>query len=212
LEGRDEYVENLFSQFRKDLEKAAKTLRQNIKVTEEGNSKAILIFTLVTIIFFLPLSFIVSVFGMNTSDIRDMKSNQTLFWLTALLVTGTVGTISLVVAYGHTDIVGAIQKCRYNLATKMHMFRHHRRPWNLNKHRKDKERADDSNSAAMGIQKRLFDSHRSDSWLHSKRWSSRRKNTDSHGPRVPVRTATGKTLPERHRKKVRIDDPLGSSE
>lgn len=209
-EGRDEYVENLFSQFRKELERATKALRHNIEITEEGNSKAILIFTLVTIIF-LPLSFVASVFGMNTSDIRDMNSDQTLFWAIALPVTGTIGTISLIAAYRHTDIVEGIQKFKDNFAMKRHRYSHHRRPWNRNKHRTDEERAYDSNSAAIGTLKRPFDSQRSDPWLHSKRWSSHKQKTDSHGPRILVRTATGKTLHEKPKRRVRTAEIPGGS-
>ncbi|KAJ5020311.1 hypothetical protein PSV08DRAFT_223167 [Bipolaris maydis] len=209
-EGRDEYVENIFSQFRKDLEKATKALRHNIEITEEGDSKAILIFTLVTIIF-LPLSFVASVFGMNTSDIRDMDSDQTLFWAIALPVTITIGTISLIAAYRHTDIREGIQKFKDSLAMKRHRYSHRRRPWNRNKHRTDEERAYGSNNAAIGMLKRRFDSQRSDPWLQSKRWSSRRQKTGSHGPRVLVRTATGKTLHEKPKRRVRTADIPGSS-
>ncbi|KAI1602358.1 hypothetical protein PtrCC142_005358 [Pyrenophora tritici-repentis] len=52
------------------LEKSTKVLRYNIEIAEKGNTRAIRVFTLVTIIL-LPLSFISSLFGMNTSDIRD---------------------------------------------------------------------------------------------------------------------------------------------
>jgi hypothetical protein len=83
----------------KEADKLADTLRHNISIAEEGNSKAIFIFTLVTIIF-LPLSFVSSVFGMNTVDVRDMASTQTLFWAIALPVTAAVGGISLLAAYG----------------------------------------------------------------------------------------------------------------
>lgn len=62
----------------KEADKLAESLRHNIDVAEEGNSKVILVFTLVTIVF-LPLSFVSSVFGMNTVDVRSMDSTQTLF-------------------------------------------------------------------------------------------------------------------------------------
>jgi hypothetical protein len=83
----------------KEADKLAAFLRHNIDIAEEGNSKAILIFTLVTIVF-LPLSFVSSVFGMNTTDVRNMASTQTLFWAVALPVTAAVGGISLLAAYG----------------------------------------------------------------------------------------------------------------
>ncbi|EUC47446.1 hypothetical protein COCMIDRAFT_34980 [Bipolaris oryzae ATCC 44560] len=205
---RDEYVENLFSQFRNDLEKAAKALRHNIEITDEGNSKAILIFTLATIIF-LPLSFIASVFGMNTSDIRDMNSNQALFWAIALPVTATIGAISLVAAYGNVSIVDRIRKLKNNVTMKRPTTQ---LPWKRIKHKTDEERADDPNIAAIAKRERRFNAHRSDLWLHSKRWPSRRQKTNSHDPRVLVRTATGKTLHTKPKRRVREADALDSSE
>jgi hypothetical protein len=82
-----------------EADKLAESLRHNIAIVEEGDSKAILIFTLVTIVF-LPLSFVSSVFGMNTVDVRDMASTQKLFWAVALPVTAAVGGMSLLAAYG----------------------------------------------------------------------------------------------------------------
>jgi Mg2+ and Co2+ transporter CorA len=60
------------------IKKTAQILRYNIEVAEEGNSKAVLVFTLVTIIF-LPLSFVASLFGMNTADMRNIENNQSIF-------------------------------------------------------------------------------------------------------------------------------------
>jgi hypothetical protein len=91
------------SDLRKQLAKTTQVLRYNIEIQEEGDSKAILVFTLVTIIF-LPLSFVASVFGMNTVDIRDMDSSQWIFWATALPVTATIGGVSLLLAYYGTQM------------------------------------------------------------------------------------------------------------
>jgi hypothetical protein len=64
---------------------------QLVNIRLEDHGKAILVFTIVTIIF-LPLSFVSSFFGMNFSDIRDMESTQRLFWIvSASLTVGTVG-------------------------------------------------------------------------------------------------------------------------
>jgi hypothetical protein len=82
-----------------EADKLAESLRHSIAIVEEGDSKAIFIFTLVTIVF-LPLSFVSSVFGMNTVDVRDMASTQKLFWIVALPVTAAVGGMSLLAAYG----------------------------------------------------------------------------------------------------------------
>jgi hypothetical protein len=50
---------------------------------------AIFAFTVVTSIF-LPLSSIAGIFGMNTTDVRDMSSGQWLYWAVAIPVTGAV--------------------------------------------------------------------------------------------------------------------------
>ncbi|KAM7217999.1 hypothetical protein V8F06_006682 [Rhypophila decipiens] len=60
--------------------KAQSALLISMKTERQG--VAIFGFTLVTIIF-LPLSFVTSYFGMNTSDIRDMEKGQSLFWTIA---------------------------------------------------------------------------------------------------------------------------------
>jgi len=85
------------------IEKTAQVLRYNIEVAEEGDSKAVLVFTLVTIVF-LPLSFVASLFGMNTSDMRNLSNNQSIFWAVALPLTAIIGGISLLVAYSGTQI------------------------------------------------------------------------------------------------------------
>lgn len=73
---------------------------QLVNIRLEDHGKAILVFTIVTIIF-LPLSFISSFFGMNFSDIRDMESTQRLFWLVASCLTvATVGFSLLLAFYG----------------------------------------------------------------------------------------------------------------
>lgn len=102
-----------------EADKLAKTLLHNISIIEEGNSKAILIFTLVTIIF-LPLSFVSSVFGMNTVDIRDMASTQTLFWAIALPVTAAVGGISLMAVYGGPTYRRIVQRVK-RVEIKVHV-------------------------------------------------------------------------------------------
>jgi uncharacterized membrane protein YidH (DUF202 family) len=74
---------------------------QLVNIRLEDHGKAILVFTIVTIIF-LPLNFVSSFFGMNFKDIRDMKRTQWLFWAVALCVTAAVVALSLFVAFsGH---------------------------------------------------------------------------------------------------------------
>jgi hypothetical protein len=73
---------------------------QLVNIRLEDHGKAILVFTIVTIIF-LPLSFISSFFGMNFADIRGMESTQRLFWLIAgCLTVGTVGFSLFLAFYG----------------------------------------------------------------------------------------------------------------
>jgi uncharacterized membrane protein (DUF485 family) len=52
-------------------------------VRKESNSKAITLFTIVTVIF-LPLSFVTSYLGMNSVDIRGGSFTQGLFWAIAM--------------------------------------------------------------------------------------------------------------------------------
>ena len=73
---------------------------QLVNIRLEDHGKAILVFTMVTIIF-LPLSFISSFFGMNFSDIRDMEQTQRLFWIVAgSLTVGTVAFSVFLAFYG----------------------------------------------------------------------------------------------------------------
>jgi Mg2+ and Co2+ transporter CorA len=73
---------------------------QLVNIRLEDHGKAILVFTIVTIIF-LPLSFSSSFFGMNFSDIRDMEQTQRLFWVVAgSLTVGTVAFSVFLAFYG----------------------------------------------------------------------------------------------------------------
>jgi Mg2+ and Co2+ transporter CorA len=73
---------------------------QLVNIRLEDHGKAILVFTIVTIVF-LPLSFISSFFGMNFSDIRDMEQTQRLFWIVAASLTaGTVSFSVFLAFYG----------------------------------------------------------------------------------------------------------------
>ncbi|KAI1087686.1 hypothetical protein F5B19DRAFT_497148 [Rostrohypoxylon terebratum] len=73
-------------------------VRQTIEILEENHGKAIRVFTIVTV-FFLPLSFVTSFFGMNTTDIRDTDYDQRLFWAVSLPVTFVV--LALAFFYGY---------------------------------------------------------------------------------------------------------------
>jgi hypothetical protein len=103
LLARKKEMERNSKKLHNQIEKTAQVLRYNIEVAEEGDSKAVLVFTLVTIIF-LPLSFVASLFGMNTADMRNLENNQSIFWAVALPLTALIGGLSLIVAYGGTQL------------------------------------------------------------------------------------------------------------
>ncbi|KAK5164777.1 uncharacterized protein LTR77_009441 [Saxophila tyrrhenica] len=71
---------------------------QLVNIRLEDHGKAILVFTVVTIVF-LPLNFVSSFFGMNFSDIRDMAQTQWLFWAVAICVTTAVVAASVFLAF-----------------------------------------------------------------------------------------------------------------
>lgn len=83
------FVEQRESEFRK-LEGFANSLDRTIAYkmdsTRDRQERAIYAFTLVTIIF-LPISAVSSIFGMNTTDVRDMEYSQGLYWAVALPLT-----------------------------------------------------------------------------------------------------------------------------
>jgi Mg2+ and Co2+ transporter CorA len=76
----------------------SESTKQSAEINEEDHGKAILVFTLVTTIF-LPLSFVTSYLGMNTSDIRDMDKKQALFWEIAIPLTTLTIFIMMTIAY-----------------------------------------------------------------------------------------------------------------
>ncbi|PCD22539.1 hypothetical protein FGRA07_03909 [Fusarium graminearum] len=80
-----------FSDFSIDLERA---ITYKMEFTRDRQERAIYAFTLVTIIF-LPISAVSSIFGMNTTDVRDMPYSQWLYWAVAIPVTIVVILIGL---------------------------------------------------------------------------------------------------------------------
>ncbi|KPI40498.1 uncharacterized protein AB675_7615 [Cyphellophora attinorum] len=76
------FLDDMIDHFRtlKNYAGEAETMTSNsIDVSNEGNNKAIFVFTLITIVF-LPLNFISSILGMNTTDIRTTSRSSKLFW------------------------------------------------------------------------------------------------------------------------------------
>ncbi|KAK4210290.1 hypothetical protein QBC37DRAFT_35864 [Rhypophila decipiens] len=68
--------------------------RDMLDTTKFRQENAIYAFTIVTIVF-LPLSAVASIFGMNTSDIRDMDGGQWIYWATAVPVTAVTVLLGL---------------------------------------------------------------------------------------------------------------------
>ncbi|KAI0437042.1 hypothetical protein F4803DRAFT_556393 [Xylaria telfairii] len=90
-------VEQRLAEFRQFRRKAQALQQANTHKTEtrkDYHDQAVYAFTIVTVIF-LPLSAISSIFGMNTSDIRDLEQGQWLYWATAVPVTLGVILIGL---------------------------------------------------------------------------------------------------------------------
>ena len=97
LESTSQRIDD-FDELRAQAETARFLAAQSISLKAESNNKAIIVFTVVTIIF-LPLSFVTSYLGMNTSDLRDMKSGQTLFWAIGAPVAVVILGTALVAAF-----------------------------------------------------------------------------------------------------------------
>jgi Mg2+ and Co2+ transporter CorA len=73
-----------------------------INIKAEDKNVAIFIFTVVTVVF-LPLSFVTSYLGMNTSDVRDMEQGQWLFWAIGGAVTAMTLLVVCILAFrGHS--------------------------------------------------------------------------------------------------------------
>lgn len=97
LESIEQRIDD-FDELQKHAENARYLAAQSISLKAESNNKAIIVFTVVTIIF-LPLSFVTSYLGMNTSDLREMKSGQTLFWAIGAPVAFVTFSVALMAAF-----------------------------------------------------------------------------------------------------------------
>lgn len=85
---------------RENCDKLVTRTVQLVNMRLEDHGKAILTFTIVTV-FFLPLSFAASFFGMNTIDIRTTTRGQGIFWAFAMALTAiVVGGASFLAFYG----------------------------------------------------------------------------------------------------------------
>ncbi|GAB1317897.1 Mg2+ transporter [Madurella fahalii] len=72
----------------------ARANRDRVDTTKDRQDRAIYAFTIVTVVF-LPISAVASIFGMNTSDIRDMELGQWAYWAAAVPVTTIVVFLGL---------------------------------------------------------------------------------------------------------------------
>jgi hypothetical protein len=88
---------------------------QLVNIRLEDHGKAILVFTIVTIVF-LPLSFVSSFFGMNTVDIREMTSTQGIFWIVSSCLTVAVVGFAIFLAFYGGAILEAFFTWRANRA------------------------------------------------------------------------------------------------
>jgi hypothetical protein len=82
----------------RDLKDTLHVGKYSLEIVEEDHGKAIRLFTVVTVIF-LPLTFVATVLGMNTVDIRQMENSQVVYWEIALPLT----TIIILVAWAMTS-------------------------------------------------------------------------------------------------------------
>ncbi|EXJ77944.1 hypothetical protein A1O3_09103 [Capronia epimyces CBS 606.96] len=73
-------------------------LTQAVEIQQEDHGKAILVFTIVTIVF-LPMSFVTGFMGMNTADMRNLESGQWVFWAAAMPLTFVVVACTVWIGY-----------------------------------------------------------------------------------------------------------------
>jgi hypothetical protein len=106
LESCQEYLGMTAQEYRYLLARCgplSDSTKQSLEITEEDHGKAIMVFTIVTVIF-LPLSFVTSFLGMNTTDIRDMGSSSSLFWTIAIPLTAITMASVLYIGYNGDDL------------------------------------------------------------------------------------------------------------
>jgi Mg2+ and Co2+ transporter CorA len=86
---------NHFTTLGRYAEEAETLTTNSIRVSNEDNSKAIIIFTTITVIF-LPLNAVSSILGMNVVDVRSTTRGSSLFWEIAVPVTFVVLVLCLI--------------------------------------------------------------------------------------------------------------------
>ena len=98
-------------------DRLAQQTTQRLEIQQEDHGKAILVFTIVTIVF-LPLSFVTGLLGMNTADIRAQSNGQWLFWAIALPLTAAVLVLSVLIGYWGDRFRGALEALFFRLHIK----------------------------------------------------------------------------------------------
>lgn len=101
------------------LEQLKASLVQAIEILDEGHGRAIRVFTIVTLVF-LPLSFVTSFMGMNTTDIRDTTYDQSIYWATALPVTVVTVVVAFVYSYYAGDVMRIVRGVRFRYLHATH--------------------------------------------------------------------------------------------
>ncbi|EXJ71329.1 uncharacterized protein A1O5_05135 [Cladophialophora psammophila CBS 110553] len=87
-----------YEQILEGIPRLRSLLVQSVEIQQEDHGKAILVFTLVTVIF-LPMSFVAGFLRMNTQDVRSLGEGLWIFWATALPVTVFVVALSVWIGY-----------------------------------------------------------------------------------------------------------------
>ena len=87
-----------YLQLQEHVQRLIEATKTSVEINDDDHGKAILVFTIVTLVF-LPLSFVTSFLGMNTVDIRNQTSTQSLFWIVALPITAVVVVVALIIGY-----------------------------------------------------------------------------------------------------------------
>ncbi|KIX02903.1 uncharacterized protein Z518_08846 [Rhinocladiella mackenziei CBS 650.93] len=106
-------ADKLFKEDRQDIREAdellgeipqlCSQLTQAVEIQQEDHGKAILVFTIVTIVF-LPMSFVTGFMGMNTADIRNQESGQWVFWAAAIPLTFVVVALTVWIGYNSESL------------------------------------------------------------------------------------------------------------
>lgn len=97
-------LETMLSDMRKEMDALfqLRSIQQGeLAISTDSTSKAVLVFTGVTIIF-LPLSFFTSYFGMNLRGIQNTSKTESYFWAVCGSIAFTIVVATIIYAFRHT--------------------------------------------------------------------------------------------------------------